>query len=142
MDPRNQGQASGTGQNFNPAYRQNSGQVPPEGQAPPMAPQYPSRGQGYPSSPKDSPDDHHHQQGILLQPPQQQQRPVRDNQTREPAAGQAAGRFGRGAGHVSGAKAILLPGPPFAGQGSRGRGRGRSDGGSGSIRGRGRNARG
>ena len=56
-----------------------------------------------------------------------------------PADGeQASVRYNRGGGHVSGAKAILLPGPVYGGQPARGRGRGRFD----NSRGRGRNLRG
>ena len=137
QDPRSRGgQGQTQGQGYNPGYRQNQGQAsgdqgPLARQGPPAAAQYPPRGQGYANSPKHD-DDQSHQQG-------HQQI---DSQGRGSGAEPTPVRFGRGGGHVSGAKAILLPGPPFGGQGSRGRARGRSDGTYINPRGRGRATKG
>lgn len=137
QDPRSRGgQGQTKNQGYNSGYRQDQGQTsgdqgPLARQGPPAAAQYPSRGQDYANSPEHD-DDQIHQQGHQHS----------DSQGRGPGTGQTPVRFGRGGGHVSGAKAILLPGPPFGGQGNRGRGRGRSDGTYINPRGRGRGTKG
>ncbi len=135
QDPRSRGgQGQTQGQGYNPGYRQgqNSGdQGPLARQGPPAAAQYPPRGQGYGNSPEHDVDQSH-----------QQGHEQSDSQGQGSGGGPTPVRFGRGGGHVSGAKAILLPGPPFGGQGNRGRGRGRSDGTYINARGRGRGTKG
>ena len=134
QDPRGQrGQGQVQSQGYNPGYRQNPRQLsggpgPPDRQGPTSGPHYPSQAHSYSNSPDHADDQQDHQQ----------QRP----DGRDPNASQVTPRFGRGGGHVSGAKAILLPGPPFGGQSNRGRGRGRSDGTYVNPRGRGRSTRG
>lgn len=134
-DPRLQAQNQHQGQGFSHGQRQNAGQIPGQDwdrQGPPGSSQYPSRGQNYPRGAQGG-DEY-----------QQQQQPQHDHMHAS-SNEQASVRYGRGGGHVSGAKAILLPGPPHVamhgaglGQPGRGRSRGRSDG----PRGRGRNLRG
>ena len=130
-DPRTRGQPQPQGQGYAQGQRHSAGQIPSQDwddrQGPQASSQYPPRGQNYPRG-THSGDDY----------PQQHRF---DDHMHAPSSDPASVRYGRGSGHVSSAKAILLPGPLLgAGQGQpgRGRGRGRADG----SRGRGRNPRG
>ena len=142
-DPRSQGQTHTRGRGYNQAQRQQGGLTSAQDWGDPPA--------THASSQHTSFQDQHHPRDAYgnvdysqRQQQQQQQQQLQEpyqhageDYMQAPSNGDASVRYGRGGGHVSGAKAILLPGP-LGPQPNRGRGRGRSDG----SRGRGRNLRG